>query len=194
MRLLGTAVTTSTWRSSIARWSMRRSLQTRCTATTRAPPKAPSDRPRAGILHTRRELQRCVHVQHFQQWLCGRPLPREPSGWRDPRQQGSGTGTFSGSIQNNVIGDPAVVGSGSSQAFGIIVGARGAGGSHTTLINGNLSPEPGRTIRPTVELVAVTRCGGGRTRGRASGALLDCTALFLQSCPFFLTSVSVSHA
>jgi len=51
--------------------------------------------------------------------------------------KGSGTGTFSGSITNNVIGDPAVVGSGSSEAFGIIVGARGAGGSHTTLINNN---------------------------------------------------------
>ncbi len=51
--------------------------------------------------------------------------------------KGSGTGTFSGSITNNVIGDPAVVGSGSAEAFGIIVGARGAGGSHTTLINNN---------------------------------------------------------
>jgi hypothetical protein len=51
--------------------------------------------------------------------------------------KGSGTGTFSGRIENNVIGDPAVVGSGSAEAFGIIVGARGAGGSHTTLINNN---------------------------------------------------------
>jgi hypothetical protein len=51
--------------------------------------------------------------------------------------KGSGTGTFSGSIENNVIGDPALTGSGSSEAFGIIVGARGAGGSHTTLINNN---------------------------------------------------------
>jgi len=51
--------------------------------------------------------------------------------------KGSGTGTFSGTIQNNVIGDPVVVGSGSAEAFGIIVGARGAGGSHTTLINNN---------------------------------------------------------
>jgi VCBS repeat-containing protein len=50
--------------------------------------------------------------------------------------KGSGTGTFSGSIENNVIGDPAVTGSGSSEAFGIIIGARGAG-SHTTLINNN---------------------------------------------------------
>ena len=51
--------------------------------------------------------------------------------------KGSGTGTFSGRIENNVIGDPAVIGSGSSEAFGIIVGARGAGGLHTTLINNN---------------------------------------------------------
>jgi hypothetical protein len=51
--------------------------------------------------------------------------------------KGSGTGTFSGSIENNVIGDPAIPLSGSAEAFGIIVGARGAGGSHTTLINGN---------------------------------------------------------
>ena len=52
--------------------------------------------------------------------------------------KGSGTATFAGTIQNNVIGDPAVVASGSAEAFGIIVGARGAGGSHTTLINNNL--------------------------------------------------------
>ena len=51
--------------------------------------------------------------------------------------KGSGTATFSGRIENNVIGDPAVVGSGSAEAFGIIVGASGAGGSHTTLINSN---------------------------------------------------------
>ena len=51
--------------------------------------------------------------------------------------KGSGTGTFSGRITNNVIGDPAITGSGSSEAFGIIVGARGAGGSHTTLIDNN---------------------------------------------------------
>ncbi len=55
--------------------------------------------------------------------------------------KGSGTATFSGSIENNVIGDPAIAGSGSSEAFGIIVGARGAGGSHTTLINNNLVRE-----------------------------------------------------
>jgi hypothetical protein len=42
-----------------------------------------------------------------------------------------------GTIENNVIGDAAVTGSGSCEAFGIIVGAPGAGGSHTTLINDN---------------------------------------------------------
>jgi hypothetical protein len=52
--------------------------------------------------------------------------------------KGSGTGTFSGRITNNVIGDPAVTGSGSAQAFGIIASARGAGGSHTTLIHNNM--------------------------------------------------------
>jgi hypothetical protein len=51
--------------------------------------------------------------------------------------KGSGTGTFSGQITNNVIGDPAVTGSGSAQAVGIHASARGAGGSHTTLINNN---------------------------------------------------------
>ncbi len=51
--------------------------------------------------------------------------------------KGSGTGTFSGTIENNVIGDPAVTGSGSTEAFGIIVGSRGSG-AHTTLINNNL--------------------------------------------------------
>ena len=51
--------------------------------------------------------------------------------------KGSGTGTFSGRIMNNVIGNPAVTASGSEQAQGIHASARGAGGSHTTLITGN---------------------------------------------------------
>jgi hypothetical protein len=51
--------------------------------------------------------------------------------------KGSGTGTFSGRITNNVVGTPAVTGSGSAQAVGIHASARGAGGSHTTLINNN---------------------------------------------------------
>jgi hypothetical protein len=51
--------------------------------------------------------------------------------------KGSGTATFSGRIVNNVIGNPAVAGSGSEQAVGIHASARGAGGSHTTLIHNN---------------------------------------------------------
>jgi len=52
--------------------------------------------------------------------------------------KGSGTGTFSGNISNNVIGDPAVNSSGSSEASGIDVEAHGSGGSHTTVISSNL--------------------------------------------------------
>jgi uncharacterized repeat protein (TIGR01451 family) len=51
--------------------------------------------------------------------------------------KGSGTGTYNGRIMNNVIGNPAIVGSGSEQAQGLHASARGAGGSHTTLITGN---------------------------------------------------------
>ncbi len=51
--------------------------------------------------------------------------------------KGSGTGTFNGRIQNNFIGNAAVTASGSEQAFGIYASARGAGGSHTTLIANN---------------------------------------------------------
>lgn len=51
--------------------------------------------------------------------------------------KGSGTGTFNGRIQNNFIGNAGVIGSGSEQAFGIYASARGAGGSHTTLISNN---------------------------------------------------------
>ncbi|ROZ61503.1 hypothetical protein, partial [Ramlibacter sp. WS9] len=55
--------------------------------------------------------------------------------------KGSGTGVFSGQITNNVIGNPAVANSGSEQAVGIHASARGAGGSHTTLISGNVVRE-----------------------------------------------------
>ena len=51
--------------------------------------------------------------------------------------KGSGTGTFSGQIVGNIIGNPAVVGSGAAQSVGIHASARGAGGSHTTLISNN---------------------------------------------------------
>ncbi len=68
--------------------------------------------------------------------------------------KGSGTATFSGRIENNVIGNAAVTASGSSEAFGIIVGSRGAGGSHTTLINGN-------TVRQYFDRGIVSQAGEG---------------------------------
>ncbi len=51
--------------------------------------------------------------------------------------KGSGTAVFSGQIVDNVIGTIGDPFSGSLQASGIIVGSRGAGGSHTTLIHSN---------------------------------------------------------
>ena len=51
--------------------------------------------------------------------------------------KGSGTATMSGTVANNVIGITGVNKSGSIEAFGIIIGARGAGGTHTTLIEDN---------------------------------------------------------
>src|SRR6185369_4668563 len=65
------------------------------------------------------------------------PLTGNKQGGMIHVNKGSGTGTFSGRIQNNFIGNAAIVGSGSEQAFGIYASARGAGGSHTTLIDGN---------------------------------------------------------
>jgi hypothetical protein len=52
--------------------------------------------------------------------------------------KGSGTGTLSGSVTNNTIGTSGVNKSGSIEASGIVIGARGAGGTHTTLIKNNL--------------------------------------------------------
>ncbi len=68
--------------------------------------------------------------------------------------KGSGTGTFSGRIQNNFVGNAAVVNSGSLEAFGIIVGTRGAGGSHTTLIDSN-------TVRQYEDRGIVSEAGEG---------------------------------
>jgi hypothetical protein len=68
----------------------------------------------------------------------GSPLVGNNSGGAIHVNKGSGTGTFSGTISNNVIGNPAVNGSGSLNAAGINVEAHGAGGSHTTLITNNL--------------------------------------------------------
>jgi len=50
--------------------------------------------------------------------------------------KGSGSGTFSGRVENNTIGISGLALSGSQQASGIIIGARGSG-SHTTLVNNN---------------------------------------------------------
>jgi VCBS repeat-containing protein len=68
--------------------------------------------------------------------------------------KGSGTGTFSGQIVNNVVGTAAIVGSGSAQAVGIHASARGAGGSHTTLITGN-------TVRQYFDRGIVLEAGEG---------------------------------
>jgi hypothetical protein len=51
--------------------------------------------------------------------------------------KGSGTATFSGQIINNTIGTSGVTLSGALQSSGIIIGARGLGGSHTVKIDGN---------------------------------------------------------
>jgi hypothetical protein len=66
------------------------------------------------------------------------PLVGNNSGGAMHVNKGSGTGSFSGTISNNVIGDPAVNSSGSLNASGIDVEAHGSGGSHTTLISNNL--------------------------------------------------------
>jgi hypothetical protein len=50
--------------------------------------------------------------------------------------KGAGTGTFTGSITNNVIGQSGVANSGSSQGSGIIVDLIG-GGAHTASVTGN---------------------------------------------------------
>ena len=52
--------------------------------------------------------------------------------------KGSGTGTFSGRSPTTSSATRRSTGSGSDQAVGIHASARGAGGSHTTLINNNL--------------------------------------------------------
>ena len=66
----------------------------------------------------------------------GTPLTGNNSGGAIVVNKGSGTGSFSGRIESNVIGNPASTGSGSLNAGGIQVEAHGSG-SHTTLINSN---------------------------------------------------------
>jgi hypothetical protein len=51
--------------------------------------------------------------------------------------KGSGTGTLSGSVTNNTIGITGVNKSGSIEASGIIIAARGASGTHTALVEDN---------------------------------------------------------
>ena len=69
----------------------------------------------------------------------GSPFVGNNSGGAIHVNKGSGTGTFSGTISNNVIGDPSVNSDPvQPDASGIDVEAHGAGGSHTTLISNNL--------------------------------------------------------
>ena len=82
------------------------------------------------------------------------PLTGNKQGGMIHVNKGSGTGTFSGRIQSNFIGNSAIVGSGSSQAFGIYASARGAGGSHTTLIDSN-------TVRQYFDRGILTEAGEG---------------------------------
>ena len=89
------------------------------------------------------------------------PLTGNKQGGMIHVNKGSGTGTFNGRIQNNFIGNAAINKSGSEQAFGIIIGTRGAGGSHTTLIDGN-------TIRQYFDMGIVSQAGEG-------GAALNAT-------------------
>jgi uncharacterized repeat protein (TIGR01451 family) len=65
------------------------------------------------------------------------PLTGNNQGGAIVVNKGSGNASFSGRIENNVIGNPAIAGSGSQQASGIVVEAHGKG-SHTVLINNNL--------------------------------------------------------
>lgn len=64
------------------------------------------------------------------------PLVGNNSGGAIHVNKGSGSGSFSGTISNNIIGNPAVNGSGSLNASGIDVEAHGTG-THTTVISNN---------------------------------------------------------
>ena len=62
----------------------------------------------------------------------------QPPGRRHPHEQGQRHRHASaGTIANNTIGTTGVNQSGSIEASGIVIGARGAGGTHTTLIEDN---------------------------------------------------------
>ena len=69
--------------------------------------------------------------------VTGNTILRNRQGGAIHMNKGSGTATMSGTVAGNVIGTTGVNRSGSIEAFGIIIGARGAGGTHTTLVEDN---------------------------------------------------------
>ena len=69
--------------------------------------------------------------------VSGNSILRNRQGGAIHMNKGSGTGTLSGSITNNTIGITGVNKSGSIEASGIVIGARGASGTQTTLIEDN---------------------------------------------------------
>ena len=91
-----------------------------------------SGQARRRSVHSRRELQRHARVRHL-----GQQRPGRGQGGAIFVNKGSGTGTFSGQIVDNVIGNPAVVHRAQNSRSAFMPSARGAGGSHTTLIDGN---------------------------------------------------------
>ena len=79
--------------------------------------------------------------------------------------KGSGTATMSGTVTNNTIGTTGVNKSGSIEATGIVAAARGAGGTHTTLIEDNnifgwndraITSRTARVARPSTRPCAAT--------------------------------------
>ena len=69
--------------------------------------------------------------------VSGNSIMRNRQGGAIHMNKGSGTGALSGSITNNTIGTTGVNKSGSIEASGIVIGARGASGTHTTLVEDN---------------------------------------------------------
>ena len=69
--------------------------------------------------------------------VTGNTILRNRQGGAIHMNKGSGTATMSGTVANNVIGTTGVNQSGSIEASGIVIGARGAGGTHTTLVEDN---------------------------------------------------------
>jgi hypothetical protein len=69
--------------------------------------------------------------------VSGNTILRNRQGGAIHMNKGSGTGTLSGTVANNIIGTTGVQHSGSIEASGIVIGARGTSGTHTTLIEDN---------------------------------------------------------